>query len=123
MVGDWRRTGGGLAMFEMQVRTLLANECTPCISGEFNRFVMPWLDHGIHSVAVVAETDANCRTSCFGCALERHGCHDQVMAGRRNDGARRVSQSAPRLAAFRHPCSVTVLRALSTNTLAAEDRG
>ncbi len=80
MVGDWRRTGGGLAMFEIQVRTLLVNESTPCISGDLKRFVMPWLDHGIHSVAVVAETNANYRNSYFGGELERHGCHDQVMA-------------------------------------------
>ncbi len=67
-------------MFEMQARMLPANEGTPRISGDLNRFVMPWLDHGIHSVAVVAETNANYRNSRCGCALERHGCHDQVMA-------------------------------------------
>ena len=80
VAAEWWGTGGGLAMFEMQVRTLPANECTPCISGEFNLFVMPWLDHGIHSVAVVADTDTNFRNYCFGYGLERHGCHDQVMA-------------------------------------------
>ncbi|WP_162936396.1 hypothetical protein [Pannonibacter phragmitetus] len=80
VAAEWWGTGGGLAMFEIQVRTLLVNESTPCISGDLKRFVMPWLDHGIHPVAVVAETDANCRNSRCGCALERHGCHDQVMA-------------------------------------------
>ncbi|WP_186424289.1 hypothetical protein [Pannonibacter sp. TSB10GB1] len=80
VAAEWWGTGGGLAMFEMPARMLPANEGTPRISGDLNRFVMPWLDHGIHSVAVVAERDANCRSSCFGCELERHGCHDQVMA-------------------------------------------
>ncbi|MFN3500599.1 MAG: hypothetical protein ACK40A_19570, partial [Pannonibacter indicus] len=59
VAAEWWGTGGGLAADWPCSKcrpgcSLFVNESTPRISGEFNLFVMPWLDHGIHSVAVVA---------------------------------------------------------------------